>query len=141
MTVHELERALKTLDGTEGRPIARRNARKRVLAELRKIRAAVDKEYPAIVSRKGVKRLTVEGRIARLKQAGWVGVVHARAVEYAIEGVPIRTVQGSLFARGVGGFVPTWAYAIGLAERAELRQAVKSRKHRLAALAAHALSL
>ncbi len=135
VTTHDLERALNTLEGTEDRPIARRNARKRVLAELRKIRAAVDKEYPAIVSRKGVKRLTLQTRVARLKRAGWSIETHDRAAAFALEKVPTR------FVDGVGHFVPNWAHAIGLADRSALRQAVKSRKHRLAALAAHALSL
>jgi hypothetical protein len=51
--VKKLERALAKLPGTEGRKIARRNARQRVLAALRAVRAHVDREFPAIVARKG----------------------------------------------------------------------------------------
>ena len=40
--LRKLAGALRTLDGTEGRPIARRNARKRVLGALRAIRASVE---------------------------------------------------------------------------------------------------
>lgn len=141
----KLGRAIKSLDGTTDRPIARRNARKRVLAALRSLRTALDKEYPAIVSRKeGTKRLTTETRIKRLKRAGWRQVSYGSASNFALEGIPTRRVKladkNALVPVPVY-FVPGWAVAVGLADRVELRRALKSRKHRLAALAAEALSL
>lgn len=134
--VRDLQRALRTLPGTEDRAIARRNARVRVLGALRKIRGAVDTAYPAIVKRGGYTRLTVQGRLQRLLRAGWVIKSNANtAAAYASEGVPVRKHPGTTGAL----LVPGWASAIGLDDRTKLRAAVKSRKLRLAALSEAAL--
>ncbi len=129
--VRELQRALGTLPGTTDRPIARRNARARTLAALRKIRGAVDTAYPAIVKRGGYTRLTVQGRLLRLLRAGWViaSDVHTIA-RYAAAGVPMRAHPGTNNMM----LVPRWAWSIGSGETVKLRAAKKSRKLRLAAI-------
>jgi len=75
-----LTRELRKLERTTvDQPIARRNARKRVLTAMRSLRAAVDEAFPPIVDRTGVKRLkTFAGRLARMKKAGWVELEHRR---------------------------------------------------------------
>lgn len=134
--VRDLRRVLHKLDGTADRPIARRNARARVLGTLRKIRGAVDTAYPAIVKRGGYTHLTVRGRLQRLLRAGWVIKNSTAAVAvYAGEGVPVRKHPGTSGAM----LVPGWANAIGLDDRAKLRAAVKSRKLQLAVLSEAAL--
>lgn len=147
--LQRLRRELRKLEGTET-PIARRNARKRVLTAMRNLRAAVDKSYPAIVDRTGVVRLkTFAGRLARAKKAGWVELEHsADAGLWSAMGVPIKRlthVDGGDEVRGRAGeyheawLIPNWSSAIGL-DRARLRAAKKSRKLRAAALVAQALA-
>ncbi len=67
-----IRRELVKLEKSPGTPLARRNARRRVLSAARLLRAAVDREYPSIIERAGVKRLkTFNGRKERLERAGW----------------------------------------------------------------------
>lgn len=134
---HELRR----LERTPGTPMARRNARRRVLTAMRSLRAALDTEYPPIVDRTGVKRLkTPEGRIARLKRAGWREVDYTRAQQFALEGIRPKKIR---IEDGVNSynkyFLPLWAVAIGVVP-ARLREAKKSRKVRDAAITVMALS-
>ncbi len=140
--LRKLAQALKSCDGTEGRAIARRNARARVLLALRAVRAHVDNTYPSIVDRTGAKRLTLEGRVARLKRQGWVeidsGVPSREAGDYALHGVPVKTIrvsnpqQGAQPIRWTRYFIPSWADDIGLGDTAKLRAAVKNRTYRKA---------
>lgn len=132
--VRKLGRALATLEGTADRPIARRNARKRVLQALRAVRGAVDEQFPAIVSRAGVKRLDPETRAKRLKRAGWVPVPPNVAATFAAAGAPLRDL-------GEGGvyYLPRWAMAVG-ANRAKLQAARKSLVIRNAAVATMVLN-
>lgn len=134
--LRKLERDLRHLPSTDARPIARRNARRRVLGSLRRIRAAVDESFPPIVNRTGTKRLTVEGRVKRLERAGWKYVgASPWAPICAIVGVPAKPhPSGS----GTGIFIPGWAVAIG-PDPTKLRPAVKSVTIRRAALAASML--
>lgn len=147
-----LTKALKGCDGTEGRPIARRNARARVLASLRAVRAHLDDTYPSIVDRTGTKRLTLEGRVARLKRQGWVeiasGVPVREAGDYALHGVPVKTVcvsnpqQGAQPIKWTRYFIPRWADEIGTntsQDIAKLRAAVKSKTYRKAIVAEAAI--
>lgn len=144
-----LRRELRKLEGTES-PIARRNARKRVLTAMRTLRASVDTEYPAIVDRTGVKRLkTFAGRLARLKRAGWVELrEEADAGHWAAAGVRVVKLEhvddgdeknGRPGVYHVAWLIPLWARAIGL-DKALLNKAKKSRKIRNAAVTAMALS-
>ncbi len=97
-----LRAALRGLDGTDGRQIARRNARKRALGALRALRAEIDARWPAIITRAGVRRLkTFEGRLRRLTDKGWEVVQDpATLARFAEAGVPLRRVEG-LAARDV----------------------------------------
>lgn len=143
-----IKRELCKLEATET-PIARRNARKRVLVTMRGLRGAVDKQYPAIVDRTGVVRLkTFAGRLARAKKAGWVELASmADAGFWTTAGITVKrlthTDDGDE-SRGRAGdyhevwLIPNWAKAIGL-DRARLRAAKKSRKLRAAALVDQAL--
>ena len=89
----KLARSLRTVKGTEGRAIARRHARQRVLKELRRVRALLDEKAPAIVSRVGVQRLkTFEGEEARLKRAGYV-LCNSGLGPWVAAGVPVRTIK------------------------------------------------
>jgi len=137
----KLQRAIKRLDGTEDRPRARRNARRRVLAALRAVRAQVDREYPALSvakapRKKGLKAVESSTAVVKVMRArGW-GIVyeaHEDASSYAVHGIRVRKVRDMLF-------VPAWAKAIGLDKPAELRAALKSVKLRRAAVAAQALA-
>jgi len=136
----KLQKALSALFKTADRLVARRNARKRVLGALRGLRAVVDAEFPAIISREGVERLTYEGRRARLVRKDWETVSTANAGEYAAEGVPVKRLRG----KNKSGiqfnelFVPGWACEIGIHNAVTLRKAVKSvveRKRILAEIA------
>jgi hypothetical protein len=122
--------ALRGLDGTDGRPRARRTARKRVLAALRGLRADVDGRWPAIVSRAGVRRLkTFEGKVGRWTAKGWRAEADAgRLVAFAAAGVPIRKVQGMNRSGAVvsATLVPGWALDIGPTDTARLRAAKRS---------------
>lgn len=157
-TVRRLCKALRTLNNTTDRPIARRSARRRSLTALRLVRAAMDREFPAIKkSREGVKRLTPEGRVARMKRKGWQTVNTETAGAYAACGITVKRIAWTTrekFQRGFKNgvpryrlgepeehellFVPAWARAIGL-EPSRLRAAKKSRKTQQAALTVHAL--
>lgn len=147
-TIEKRLRQLRTQIGklapTEGRPIARRNARTRVLAALRAVRKQIDEEYPAIIVRGEVRRLkTWQGRVARLEAKGYVCVYSDTAIrEYAIAGVPIRsvTVTESPYGDTIRHFVPRWAKAIGSTRPLELRAVKKSVALQHAALAAQALT-
>lgn len=149
--LRKLKGALRTLDGTEGRAIARRNARKRVLGALRTIRGALDYDFPAIVDRTGVKRLTPEGRQARLKRAGWVSTGGVDVGPFAAAKVPVRMLKergtafpGSDTVTAVTYYVPRWAWLIyhevgSLKAAAALKAANKDRVLQQAALAKAAL--
>lgn len=133
-----LDRALKRLALTTGdlRPIARRNARRHVLGELRRIRKLVDEAAPAIVSRKGVKRLTGEGQVARLIRASWKRTDEV-AGDYAAAGVTVKKIVKGKYAGSL--WIPGWAAAIGPDRPGELRKAAKSFSYRRAILAREAL--
>jgi hypothetical protein len=131
------------LEKSPGTPLARRNARARVLAAARLLRAAVDREYPVIIVRTGVKRLkTFAGRLARLENSGWAPVDgSSEAGYYAAAGVPVKRLRhkdpnGSNYTAWL---IPTRAKAIGV-DTARLRAAKRSRALKRGALTAQALS-
>lgn len=130
--IKQLEREIGRLPATADRKIARRNARQRVLGTLRKIRTAVDMEWPAIVERAGRKRLTPEGRKLRAKRNGLTMVSVERAGHFAAAGVRLRTINGHLW-------IPQWAEDIRLTQPSKLAAAVKDRRLRAALLAEIAL--
>lgn len=145
--LRKLHAALRTLDGTEDRLIARRNARRRVWSALRAIRATVDAEYPAYPARRATCRLTPQGRIARLQRAGWTDVSASVAGAFAAAGVRVRrvVVQGGVggtapYVRSTRYYVPEWAYAIGPGHPARLRAAKRSAVERRVAIATAALA-
>lgn len=143
-----LARDLHKLEGTaDGQ--GRRPARRKVLASMRLLRAAVDREYPAIIVKGKVVRLkTFEGRLARAENAGW-RLVRDYAPFVAV-GVCVRRIGGATrkngFASQVGQQVFGWlapAWAVAIIEsgggRAQIIAAKRSRNVRAAALAAEAL--
>jgi hypothetical protein len=146
-----ITRELRKLEATTAdRPIARRNARKRVLGAMRSLRKAIDEAYPAIVDRTGVKRLkTFAGRLARAKKTGWVQVAGSSEAGYfAAAGVRVKRLEhmddgdeknGRAGEYHVAWLIPVWAKAIGN-DPTKLRKALKSRAHRSAALVEQALT-
>lgn len=147
--LQRLRRELRKLEATES-PIARRNARRRVLTAMNGLRSVVDKSYPPIIDRTGVVRLkTFAGRLARAKKAGWTEVAgSSEAGYYAAAGVAVKKLEHTDDGderRGVAGqyhaawLIPKWAKAIGN-DPTRLRAAKKSRKLRAAALVDQALA-
>lgn len=135
--VKDLARALRRLEGTAGAGrIARRNARRAVVAILARVRGEVDRRYPAI--RREVRarpRGTPTERLAELKKAGWVDTSLVVASIVAAAGIKIRriTVSGSVFT-----LVPTWADILAHkapAKLASCRHNVQARKATLTELA------
>lgn len=125
-------KALRTCQGTEERPQARRSARARSLSALRLVRAALDREFPSIVVRGTVTRLkTFNGRCARLERSGWRLInSYVSAGNFAAAGVRVQKIEhkdpdGSMH---FAWFAPDWAVAIGPSDTAKLRAAKKSRK-------------
>lgn len=162
--LNTLRRELNKLEATsDEKPISRRNARKRVLAAMRALRAQVDDSFPAIVkSREGITRRTPEKRIKALKRDLWREVQAHDAGRFAALGIQVKRVAWTTestihkernFVPGKGWvypkpttvtqqherlFVPAWAFAIGF-DPARLREAKKSVKARSAAIVAEAL--
>lgn len=138
----KLRASLLKLDGTSDRPIARRNARKRVLGALRSIRGAVDTLYPAIVSREGTKRLTPEGRLKRLRR-DWISISSGQAGPYAACGIPVKRIMEGGANDGTEPFpvfyVPRWAHHIGYDAPSKLKRAKKDIVYRRALLVEIAL--
>lgn len=144
MNTKALAKELRRLEATrDDQPIARRNGRRRVFAEMRKLRNAIDKTYPAIAKPRDVVRRTPDERFRALVKTGWVCVDRAGAGRYALLGVPVKHVKG--VTGKVGTFspvlVPEWAVAIGTNDEAKLRRAVKSRDAQKAAVVEAALKL
>lgn len=157
-----LRRTLIKLDGTADRPRARKNARTRVLASLRKLRAAVDTTYPAIVERSAPReRRSPQARIKALEKAGWVQIKGGFG-GYAVAGVRVRRIawnetqtstSPATYVKRKGWvsgttshivghavyLVPAWADIIGPDKPTELRAAKKSMKLRKVALVVEAL--
>ena len=134
--LRKLAAGVRGLEGTEDRPIARRNARQRVLRELRKLRTLLDTKAPAIIKRGRAGRLkTFEGRAARLKRIGWIPTSPHVVAEFAAAGVRVRRIRirvksGDLETTQEQLFLPAWAIAIGADSPTKLRQAKKDRKLR-----------
>ena len=137
------------------RPIARRNARHRVLSAMRLLRATVDECFPAIVERSEPRaRKTGRKRFEHLKKTGWVEVTPQIATAFAAAGVTIRYVtweEEKVVTRGWPlkrvvekinqrvALVPKWANAIGADKPTALRAAKKSITLRKAALSVEGL--
>lgn len=150
--LRRLRSRLRKLPATEGRPLARRNARRAVLSAMSLMRAAVDRLYPRLVvgAGKPKTRLTVRGRQERLKRRGLRYVTDSDAGHYAMAGVPVTRLKYKV-VRNAGTaletvdtvidlYVPGWAVAIGLYKPSQLRAAKRSRTLQRAALATAALS-
>lgn len=147
--LRDLARAIRRLEGTEERKIARRNARRAALKELRHVRALLDEKAPAIVERREVKRRGPGSRIKTLQREGWIAVDAAEAGQFAAAGVRVRrvawktqteTARPATYINGHGWkaqppvvttskeeslFVPRWAIAIGPGNPTKLRAAKK----------------
>jgi hypothetical protein len=138
-----LRAALRGLDGTDGRQIARRNARQRVLGALRGLRAEVDDRWPAIVTRAGVRRLkTFEGKLGRLTGKGWeIETDERNLADYAIAGVPVRKIDGTNRSgrKQSAILVPGWAHDIGPKDVVRLKAAKRSNYEKRVARAEAAL--
>jgi len=139
--LRQLSTGIRSLDGTDGRPRARRTARQRVLRVLRSIRRVLNERAPAIIERKGGERLkTFEGRAARLHRRGYVAVDERSCAIFAAAGVPVRRlVHKDASSTTIGLYAPAWAIAIGRDNPTKLRQAKKSVVLQKAILAEKAL--
>lgn len=157
--LRRLRQALRTLGGTEGRPVARRNARGRVLTALRLVRAALDKEAPALrkapTRNRTIRRDPkgyVDQKIARLRKADWREVSQSDAIAFAAAKAPMTRVAGKIQARvspsakRLGAtayqwvdlcFVPVWALAVGPDPKAirGAKRSITERRHALAVAA------
>jgi len=128
-------------------PAGRRRGRRGALSALSLLRAAMDRQFPAIIVKRKFTRLkTFDGRAARLKKAGWVMVDRDVTPGYAAAGIAVKRLEHTEKGRGtnIGWFVPGWAYAIAGngAHRfqRELRAAKKSLTEKRAALASHVMA-
>ncbi len=136
-----LTAGIRNLRGTDGRARARGTGRKRVLRALRRVRAVLDEQYPAIIQRSAAPRLkTFEGREARLIRQGYVRATNDLVAAYAAAGVPVKRITHKVFDGSQTTFyIPTWARALGPNNPTKLRQAKKSVQLRKAVLAEKAL--
>jgi len=126
--LRELERAARKLHPEQGR-LARRNARARLAAAIRKLRRTVDDSFPRISSQREVenvagraarRKLTPHERIKKLREAGWVNVApgSSAVADCAAAGVRVRRgPNGSLWVRGWVVAVP--AGAVGALRKAK----------------------
>jgi hypothetical protein len=145
--LRQLSASIRSLDGTDGRTLARGNARKRVLRVLRSIRRVMDERAPAIIERKGGERLkTFKAREARLLKRGYVPVTgNGSIMAFATAGVPMKRIihrthnPGAGWYDQIGVYVPAWAKEIGPDSPTKLRQAKKSVMLQKAVLAEKAL--
>ncbi len=131
-----LARELRKLEATQDGN-GRKPARRRVLASMRLLRGAIDRSYPAIITRGKVVRLkTFEGRAARLAAKGWAKVASGDAAVYAAEGITVKHVRGFDRTRTprAAFFAPKWAVAARVSGIAALREAKRSRNVRAEAL-------
>jgi hypothetical protein len=130
-----LRRALVGLSGTEDRPVARRNARVRVLKELRKVRSTLDTLFPSIVvHKKRARKAPVDVILMRMQRKGLVNVgSHSLVARYAAAGVKVHKVGDWLL-------LPNWAVAIPPGDTARIKAALKSSTVRKAVLAIAALT-
>lgn len=127
MDTRDLKRALATLKPEQGR-LARRNARRRVVAALARLRDQLDRDYPAERRAiKGRKRLTPMQRQQRLVNRGWVRVYNDLITVVAELKIPCKGDGGQFW-------VPAWVAAIGN-NPTKLRAAKHSRTLQQAAMA------
>jgi hypothetical protein len=102
----ELTKLLRKLDPDQGM-VARRNARAAVTAELRRVRAFVDKTYPVLTQKKPRrKRKTGQAKVDELQKRGWVAVLNEDALNVADAGITVKVIQDGQ-RRWV--LVPRWA--------------------------------
>lgn len=92
-----LRRAMKKLDQDQG-TVARRNARREVFAELRRLRAFVDKEFPSLSKGTSKRKKRRQGKelCDKLLREGWVDVGPTPAVllaQCADAGIRVRHVK------------------------------------------------
>lgn len=111
-----LKRAIKTLQEPQG-PLARRNARTRVVDALRAVRQALDKEYPAPARKVTTRRtLTPLQKRKELINEGFVLVRGLTLNKLAEAGVAIRTTKQVTTQDHPGNYpIPAGAWAPGWA--------------------------
>ncbi len=144
--LRQLSAGIRSLDSTADRARARRTARQRVLRALRRVRAILDAQAPAIIERAPGERLrTFKAREARLLKRGYVRADAYTCGGFATAGVPIKKIthrtrqpNNRMFEES-GTYVPAWAIAIGVSNPTKLRQAKKSVVMQKAVLAEKAL--
>ena len=146
-----LRAAMKRLSPEQG-TVARRNARADVLSEARKLRAFVDREYPAIskTTTRRRKRRTGKQIDADLRRAGWRAASDTRVALFAAAGVPVKHTTwkaniGNDEMRVDSILVPGWAVVVTelFARKhwsARLREALNDKQARAAFEAEHALA-
>lgn len=135
MDTKPLQRAAKRLQSDQGR-IARGNARRAVLAELKRLRVQLDRDYPAVrksqkgkrarlsssawrarMKKKGFKPLGNEGLVTKLKNLAAVGV--------RIHREPAGVATAATKPEHRDHWVPVWAWyaADDLKQLKELKKA------------------
>lgn len=126
--VREIIAAIRTVALTEGRRIARNNARRRVIKATSRIRTLLDEKAPAIAKPRGeVKRTDPARKEKQLIRAGWKRTDQL-AGHYAAAGVPVRRQRVVYIDREETHlWIPGWAAAIGPDSPTKLRAAKKSR--------------
>ena len=141
--IKRLSRDLRKLEASAVDVSKRKRSRSRVLASLRLLRAAVDREYPAIIERnKSAPRLkTFEGKLQRAQKSGWRSVGAFEASTFAAEGIKVKRISGELRGGGTNSvfLAPSWAVVAKVQGIAELRAAKKNRVVRKSVLASAAL--
>lgn len=116
--IRDVERAARTLAPEQGR-IARRNARRRILSALARVRRALDTEAPAIRAAPSKRRAnrTIHERMRDLERDGWqeLGPNDATVLaRCAVAGIKPRVFDVPV-SKGVTrprSFLPAWAVQI-----------------------------
>jgi len=140
----KIEKAIRRLEASEGRPVARRHARHEFLEAMRLLRALVDTSFPSLTERKrkSTAGLSSQQRFerarVRLLEAGWVQSMGI-ALAYSAAGGKLRKLRMPVDGTGTTYvstyWIPTWAKQVHPKEIARLIKDRQERKRRLAELA------
>lgn len=111
-----LRRALRRLKEGQGE-LARRRARTRVATAIRRLKRAIDEEYPHTGARKPRTRRTPTQRVQALEKKGWKRLPPDLTLRYRIAELGIRSVRV-----GPSTFVPGWVHTVGILRREALNK-------------------
>lgn len=135
--LREIERAVKRLEQSAGRPIARRNARANLARTLRGIRSTARREFPHIRTEHSVKPRraprTPAQRVSETIKAGWVRIVRVDTIaKAAAAGIRCRNLAGVVY-------LPAWVALLSNLSASDLSKARRSPKIRRALIAARTM--